>query len=169
MHCVFSRCEPSSQLIWTAVIFVEDTCELSIELLPTLRREKPTRLSRATKSEAKLSAGGRRASDKEIPGASIRVAATKLDQLCRSDGPVGDRTSPAWVTSPLGATIATFRRWLRKLLTLTAELRENSMSMRTPSAVAIDLRALQTARLRLEPYIAQTSGTHIRRRRYRTG
>jgi two-component system, chemotaxis family, sensor kinase CheA len=108
-------------------IFVEDCCELGIE--PVAASSQSVDAPAPAKPSERIAAGGRRASDKE-PASSIRVAAVKLDQLVDLMGQL------VTVQVRLGEIAArTEDRDLKSVSEeiddLTAELRENSMSMRT--------------------------------------
>ena len=107
-------------------IFVEDSCELAVEPAPSLSQgAEPA----PTAPPEKRSGEGRRSSDKEAQGSSIRVAAAKLDQLVDL---VGELVT---VQARLGEVAA--RREDREMQAvaedieaLTTELRETSMSIR---------------------------------------
>lgn len=109
-------------------IFVADGCDLAIEPVAALAQapEPPAATKRAERSPS----GGRRASDKEVQGASIRVAAAKLDQLVDLMGQL------VTVQVRLGEIASRsedidLQTVAGEIESLTAELRDNSMSMRT--------------------------------------
>jgi two-component system chemotaxis sensor kinase CheA len=112
-------------------IFVEDSCELAVDavvaqIVEPKAGEAPALEARVERS----SIGGRRATDKESQGASIRVTAAKLDQLVDLMGQL------VTVQVRLGEIAARsedpdIQAVAEEIDELTAELRENSMSLRT--------------------------------------
>ena len=109
-------------------MFVEDCCELKVEPVPIAASPGPA--SEATEQVAKPAAAGQRAADKNQPVASIRVAAAKLDLLVDLVGQL------VTVQARLGELAARgedrdLQAVVEEVESLTAELRENSMSMRT--------------------------------------
>ncbi len=116
-----------AEAIRDVFIFVEGSCELQVEPAPSspqARRGVP-----ATPLE-RCSGEGRRSSDKEAQVSSIRVPAAKLDQLVDLVGQM--------VTVQARLVEVAGRREDREMQavaeeieTLTAELRETSMGMRT--------------------------------------
>jgi len=109
-------------------IFVEDACELTIQLLPDTPEESNVAAAPETTEEARTSAG-RRAFDKPDSAASIRVPAAKLDQFVNL---VGELVT---VQARLGE-IATRHDdpdvvvVSEEIERLTTALRENSISIR---------------------------------------
>jgi two-component system chemotaxis sensor kinase CheA len=111
-------------------IFVEDTCELLID--PVSASAEEGSVPAPEKPTERNASGGRRAADKEtqFQGSSIRVAAAKLDQLVDLMGQL------VTVQVRLGELAARsedhdIQSVAEEIGDLTAQLRENSMSMRT--------------------------------------
>lgn len=107
-------------------IFVEDSCELSIE--PVAAAAASNHDAPAAEPAERRSGAGRRASDREM-ASSIRVAAGKLDQLVDLVGQL------VTVQARLGDIAARsensdLQSVAEEIEGLIAELRENSMSMR---------------------------------------
>ena len=116
-----------AEAIRDVFIFVEDSCELAVEPAPSSPQQ--TEAAPAALLE-KRSGEGRRSSDKEVQGSSIRVAAAKLDQLVDLVGQL--------VTVQARLVEVAARREDRdmqavaeEIEALTTELRETSMGMRT--------------------------------------
>ena len=114
-------------------IFVKDGCDLVIEPAGASRQGATTAAAAATapaKNVERSPSGGRRSSDKEVQGSSIRVAAAKLDQLVDLMGQL------VTVQVRLGEIAARsedrdLQAVAEEIEALTSELRDNSMSMRT--------------------------------------
>ncbi|MGD0907589.1 MAG: chemotaxis protein CheA [Candidatus Acidiferrales bacterium] len=121
----------TAEAIRDVFIFVEDSCDLAVDavvarIAQPQAADVPTPAPRVERSSSR----GRRASDKEAQGPTIRVAAAKLDQLVDLMGQL------VTVQVRLGE-IATrsgdrdIQSVAEEVGDLTAQLRENSMSMRT--------------------------------------
>ena len=112
-------------------MFVEDCCDLIVEPgEPAPAPQNPATGSISAAPTGKSSGAGRRATEKDPQSASIRVAATKLDQLVDLVGQL------VTVQARLGELAARsedhdMQAVVEEVEALTAELRENSMSMRT--------------------------------------
>jgi two-component system chemotaxis sensor kinase CheA len=112
-------------------IFVEDGCELAIDAVARRTTQPSARETSAPAERVERNpSGGRRASDKEIQGPTIRVAAAKLEQLIDLMGQL------VTVQVRLGEIAARsedrdIQSVAEEIGDLTAELRENSMSLRT--------------------------------------
>ncbi len=108
-------------------IFVEDCCELNVE--PAVEGQAVVAASATAAPVERRASEGRRASDKET-AASIRVAAIKLDQLVDLVGQL------VTVQARLGEIALRsedrdMQSVAEEIESLTASLRENSMSIRT--------------------------------------
>ena len=108
-------------------IFVEDCCELNIE--PVVEEQAVVAVDATAAPVERRASEGRRASDKET-AASIRVAAVKLDQLVDLVGQL------VTVQARLGEIALRsedrdMQSVAEEIESLTASLRENSMSIRT--------------------------------------
>ncbi len=108
-------------------IFVEGSCELAVEPAPSSSQDSEPA---ATTPPEKRAGEGRRSSDREVQGSSIRVTAAKLDQLVDLVGQL--------VTVQARLVEVAARREDREMQAvaedieaLTTELRETSMGMRT--------------------------------------
>jgi two-component system, chemotaxis family, sensor kinase CheA len=112
-------------------IFVEDSCDLAVDaVVAQVAQPQAGEAPAPAAPVERSSSGGRRASDKEIQGPTIRVAAAKLDQLVDLMGQL------VTVQVRLGEIAARsedrdIQSVAEEIGDLTAELRENSMSMRT--------------------------------------
>jgi len=112
-------------------IFVEDSCDLSVDaVVAQIAQPQGGEASVSAPRVERSSSGGRRASDKEAQGPTIRVAAAKLDQLVDLMGQL------VTVQVRLGEIAARsedrdIQSVAEEVGDLTAQLRENSMSMRT--------------------------------------
>jgi two-component system, chemotaxis family, sensor kinase CheA len=110
-------------------LFVEDCCELKIEPVAQAISRAPKLESTPADTDEKRSGTGRRSAD-TAQAASIRVAATKLDQLVDLVGQL------VTVQARLGELAARsedrdMQSVVEEVESLTSELRETSMSMRT--------------------------------------
>jgi len=118
-----------AEAIRDVFIFVEDACELMIEQAAATTEAQPVAESSPSQA-AEPSSTGRRTTEKAVQAASIRVAAAKLDQLVDLVGQL------VTVQARLGDIAARsedrdMQAVVEEVEALTAELRENSMSMRT--------------------------------------
>ncbi len=112
-------------------IFVEDSCELIVEPVAPPRQADPAAASAATPQPVERRASeGRRGSEKEGQSSSIRVAAARLDQLV---GLVGQLVTVQARLTEIAARSddRDIQTVAEEVENLTAELRDNSMSMRT--------------------------------------
>ncbi len=107
-------------------IFVEDSCELEVEPAPSSSQGAEPAL---TAPLEKRSGEGRRSSDKEAQGSSIRVAAAKLDQLVDLVGQLVT-VQARLVEVAARREDGEMQAVAEDIEALTTELRENSMGMR---------------------------------------
>ncbi|HLJ16076.1 MAG TPA: chemotaxis protein CheA [Bryobacteraceae bacterium] len=109
-------------------IFVEDNCELAIE--PATPLPQTAASPEIAQPAERRSSQGRRGSDKETQSSSIRVAAARLDQLV---GLVGQLVTVQARLTEIAARgeDRDIQSVAEEVENLTAELRDNSMSMRT--------------------------------------